>query len=295
MGTGIVSVALSLDGAETLSKILLVIAAALWATVVGLVVRHAIRDPARLREEVRTPTALSWVAASAVIADRLALLDWRGTAVALLVLAVAVWVALIGPVLAHWRTPTRGVSLLVTVATQSLSVLAAAVGVREHAPWLIEAALLPFGLGLCSYVLVIARFDLHELTVGRGDQWIAGGALAISTLAAGNLAAGARALGVLGGGTALEDIAVALWAASMLWLPVLVSTELVRPWRAYEERRWATVFPLGMYAVCSFVVGTVARADAIRSFARVWTWIAAAVWAVVLVATVAAALTAEPG
>ena len=39
-----------------------------------------------------------------------------------------------------------------------------------------------------------------------------------------------------------------------------------------------------MYAACSFVVGSAAHAGAITSFARVWVWIAVAVWAVVLVA-----------
>jgi hypothetical protein len=37
-----------------------------------------------------------------------------------------------------------------------------------------------------------------------------------------------------------------------------------------------------MYAACSFVVGNVAHAGAITSFARVWAWVALVVWAVVL-------------
>jgi hypothetical protein len=36
-----------------------------------------------------------------------------------------------------------------------------------------------------------------------------------------------------------------------------------------------------MYAVCSFVVGTVSSAPAITTFARVWVWVAVAVWAIV--------------
>ena len=39
MGTGIVSIALSLDGYETLSSILLVIAEAMWVTLAVLVLR----------------------------------------------------------------------------------------------------------------------------------------------------------------------------------------------------------------------------------------------------------------
>jgi hypothetical protein len=60
MGTGIVSVALSLDGRETLSRILLVVAALAWIALVlrALVVRR------RLLREARLPGALSEVAAT---------------------------------------------------------------------------------------------------------------------------------------------------------------------------------------------------------------------------------------
>jgi tellurite resistance protein TehA-like permease len=49
-------------------------------------------------------------------------------------------------------------------------------------------------------------------------------------------------------------------------------------------RRWSTVFPVGMYAACSFLVGAAAHAPGITDFARVWIWVAVAVWLVVFVA-----------
>ena len=120
----------------------------------------------------------------------------------------AVRAALLGPVLANWRTPTVGASLVLTVSTESLAVLAATLAVPEHAHWLLDAALAPFALGLGFYVFVISRFDLRQLVVGRGDHWITGGALAISTLAAGRITAGAKALATLGGGGgSLKDVA----------------------------------------------------------------------------------------
>jgi hypothetical protein len=36
----------------------------------------------------------------------------------------------------------------------------------------------------------MSRFDVRELVIGRGDQWITGGALAISALTATNIASG---------------------------------------------------------------------------------------------------------
>jgi hypothetical protein len=47
-------------------------------------------------------------------------------------------------------------------------------------------------------------------------------------------------------------------------------------------RRWATVFPLGMYAACSFTVGQVTGVSGITSFGQVLTWVAFAATLVVL-------------
>ena len=216
---------------------------------------------------------------------RLAMLGWTWAGIAALAIAVVVWVLLLGPVLAYWRTPTDGSSLVLIVATESLAVLAATLSVMERTDWLLVIAVVPFVLGLAFYVFAIARFDLRQLTAGHGDHWITGGALAISTLAAGKLLAGAKALAILGGGSGvLKDVALVLWVLTMLWLPVLVVAEITHRRLRYDVRRWSTVFPVGMYAACSFVVGSAAHAGAITSFARVWVWIAVAVWAVVLVA-----------
>jgi tellurite resistance protein TehA-like permease len=285
MGTGIVSIALSLDRHETLSRILLAIAGVMWVTLAVLFPLRARRDRGRFLADVRTPPALTSVAGTAVLGTRVTLLGWTGAGIVALVIAAILWALLLTPVLTHWKTPTVGSSLVLTVSTESLAVLAATLAAAEHADWLLVAALAPFVLGLCFYVFVISKFDMRQLGVGRGDHWITGGALAISTLAAGKLTAGAQALAILGNGSgALKDLSVGLWVATMLWLPVLLAAEALRPRLRYDVRRWSTVFPFGMYAACSFVVGKAAHADAITSFARVWVWIALAVWAVVFVA-----------
>jgi tellurite resistance protein TehA-like permease len=72
----------------------------------------------------------------------------------------------------------------------------------------------------------------------------------------------------------------------MAWLPVLVAAEVIRPRLGYDVRRWATVFPLGMYAACSFVVATAVHDGGLRRFAQAWTWVAAAGWLAVLIAAV---------
>jgi tellurite resistance protein TehA-like permease len=77
----------------------------------------------------------------------------------------------------------------------------------------------------------------------------------------------------------------------MLWLPILVVAEARWPRTTYDVARWSTVFPVGMYAACSFVVGAVASAPAITDFARVWVWVAVTVWLTVLVGLARRALT----
>jgi tellurite resistance protein TehA-like permease len=287
MGTGIVSIALTLDGYETLSRILLVIASLMWVTLAVLVPLRARRDRERFLADTRTPPALTSVAGTDVLGTRLALLGWTWAGIAALVIAAVIWALLIGPVLRHWKTPTVGASLILTVSTESLAVLAATLGLVERTDWLLVVALAPFALGLCFYVFVITRFDLRQLAIGHGDHWITGGALAISTLAAGKILAGAKALAILGdGGGVLKYVTLGLWVLTMLWLPVLLAAELLHPRLSYDVRRWSTVFPFGMYAACSFVVGAAAHAGAITSFARVWIWVALAVWAVVFVAMI---------
>ena len=287
MGTGVVSIALTLDGREALSRILLVIAGVMWVALAVLLPLRARRDTERFRADIMTPPAMTSVAATDVLGMRLALLGWTWAGIAALVIAAVIWALLIGPVLRNWKTPTVGASLILTVSTESLAVLAATLGIVERSDWLLLVALVPFVLGLCFYVFVISRFDLRQLAVGHGDHWIMGGALAISTLAAGKLLGGAKALAILGGGGGiLKDVAIALWVLTMLWLPVLLLAELLRPRLEYDVRRWSTVFPVGMYAACSFVVGAAAHVDAITRFARVWVWVALAVWAAVLAAMI---------
>ena len=147
MGTGIVSIALLLDGKATLSLILLALDAAIWIVLVVLLPARALRDPERFRIDVRTPAALTSIAGTAVLGTRLTLVGWTWAGAALLVFALLIWLGLVPCVLRHWATPTVGASLVLTVATESLAVLAATLAIRDHAHWLLLAAIAPFVLG----------------------------------------------------------------------------------------------------------------------------------------------------
>jgi tellurite resistance protein TehA-like permease len=287
MGTGIVSTALSLDGQETLSRILLAVAAVLLAAVAVALATLLLRDRRSLRESTRTPASLTWVAAVNVVGARLSALGWQHEAAGCLAVAAALWLVLVPSVLRRWETPTVGLSFLLAVATESVAVLAARLAVEGGAHWLAYPALAAFGLGLVFYLLVAGRFELRHLSIGRGDQWIAGGALAIAALACARATEAADAVRSLHGSAGvLGAAAFAIWVAALAWLPVLLVAEVLERRLTYDLERWSTVFPLGMYAVCSFADGGVRHLEALQSFARGWIWVAFAVWALVAAGSV---------
>ena len=189
-------------------------------------------------------------------------------------IATALWLLLLG---VACRTPVlagTGAAFLVVVAPQSLAVLAAALAEGLRLRWLGFGALAVFGFGLAAYVLALARFDFGQLRTGVGDHWVAGGAVAISTLACAELTQAAS-----GGLRGLLRIAsVALWALSIAWLPVLIGAEARWIRTRYDVRRWATVFPLGMYSVMSITGANATGSTWMLDFGRAWAWVALVAW-----------------
>jgi hypothetical protein len=283
MGTGIVAIGLGLDGQALISHAILAIAGLAWVLLGLLLGGRVLLRRERVRSEARSPAALTGVAGTAVLGTGLTLLGWVGAGEVLLGLTLCLWLVLLGPVLRNWATPTVGASFVLVVSTESLPVLASTVAVATGAVWLAWAAAIPWGLGLAAYVFVLSRFDLRQIASGRGDHWVAGGALAISALATGRLALAAQALGANRGLTDnLGYAALAVWLAAMAWLPALLLGELRWPRLAYDVRRWSTVFPVGMYAACSFITGHAAHLPPLLAFAKFWVWFGLVVWGVVL-------------
>ena len=282
MGTGIESVALRLAGHAALSEALMWLAVAAWLVLAGVLAARFGFHRSRLRAEARTPGALTGVAGTCVLGARLTLEGARTAGVVLLLVGALAWGALQVAVWRHRRTPAVGASFLVTVSTVSLAVLCAALANAYRAGWLVVAGTGLLVLGLVLYAVVLVRFDLRQVLTGHGDQWVAGGALAIGALACANLALAARALGDPAGVAApLRTASLPLAVAALVWVPVLVAGELARPRPAYDVRRWSTVFPVAMLAAMAFAVGRLRAADALTDFAEVWVWVGLAVWAVV--------------
>ncbi|MEV0702554.1 tellurite resistance/C4-dicarboxylate transporter family protein [Saccharopolyspora sp. NPDC050389] len=277
MGLGVMSVAGHLAGFPVLSAVLLAVAAGLWGVLgVAFLARLAF-DNERWMSEAGRPGALTCVAGTGVLGLALVLHGWS-TGWIFLVLTTLLWFGLMPLVLRGLATPTVGVSFLVCVGTQSLAVLAGQLAADTRSPFLLAVCATSAAVGLALYVLVLVRFDFRQLTRGAGDHWVAGGALAISTVAIAKLDSAVQELAAPGAfATAVRAIGIALWAITMCWYAVLAAAELLAPRLRYDFRRWATVFPLGMTCTASFGTAAASGMTWMADTARILLWPALAV------------------
>jgi hypothetical protein len=281
MATGIVSVGLHPAGAETLSRIMLVLACVTW---VGLAVDFVARlalDRRRWVAEAKTPAALTAVAATTVLGARFSLLGRQTLAEALLALSTVLWPPLLVLVVRHWKERMPGAVFLGCVATQGLTVLGAVLAAALTTAWLAHLALVLFWLGLAMYGLAVPRFEWGQVTEGPGDHWIAGGALAISALAGASLLAADSARLYLWNNDdrgVLRTVTVALLVLDLAWFVVLLAAEVAWPRPRYDVRRWATVFPIGMTAAATLSVAAAVGIPWLKWPGRVLVWCAVLAW-----------------
>ncbi|MFF0158846.1 tellurite resistance/C4-dicarboxylate transporter family protein [Streptomyces sp. NPDC005263] len=298
MATGVLSVGLHLAEYEVLSQVTLASACVGW---LGLAAHFAVgllRERTGWVAEAGTPGALTSVAATTVLGTRFSALGRQSLAEALLALAALLWPVLLVLVVRHWRRRMPGAVLLSCVATQGLAVLGATLAAAGTAAWLAHTALVLFWLGLVVYAIALAHFDLRQVVEGPGDQWVAGGALAISALAGATLlAADSARLNLWNDDDSgvLRAVTVALLVLDLAWYAVLLVAEVGWPRPRYDVRRWATVFPMGMTAAAALSVATSSAADvpAFETPGEVLLWIAVAVWAVVAAGAVRSAYAAD--
>ena len=318
MATGIVVISARLTGHPLIADALFWATVALFVMLLAAHIARAARFPRRFSSSLRDPsTAIAYftlVAGTNVLAS--ALLPYRlwvpalvlGSAAAVL-WAVLTYGLLCSIVLAGNRPLLRditGLWLVWVVGTQSVAVLAT--GLAHQLPWpgadraLGVAGLLVWSVGIVLYVVLVViiflRLLLIETTAAEMGPayWILMGATAISVLAAGGILALGRAAPV----PLLPEMrsfivgfAVVLWAFGTWFIPMLVLfgvwRYLVRryPW-TYDPKLWSAVFPLGMYAVASTVLGREIGFGFLPALAAVWVWIGIAGWCGLVVLMLAA-------
>ena len=307
MATGIVSLAMHFEGFPGFPEVLLwlnvIFYVVLWVITIVRIALFRSALIADLTHHARGVTFLTAVAATGVLGAEFAILTpFIAVAVGLWVFAVLLWTILIYTFFAAVTiaepkpsidVAINGSWLLVTVATESLSILGTLVA-RAHGPVspILFVALCTYLLGAMFYILFIAlivyrwiflRMEPAKLTP---PYWINMGALAITTLA------GARLILSSGSWEVLHDLkpftsgfTLFFWATGTWWIPLLV---IVGFWRhviervpvTYDPQYWSLVFPLGMYTVATFVFANAAGMPFLLIIPRIFVYIAMFAWCI---------------
>ncbi|MBN8553496.1 MAG: tellurite resistance/C4-dicarboxylate transporter family protein [Caulobacterales bacterium] len=192
----------------------------------------------------------------------------------------------------------NGAWLLAVVATQAISVSSALLADRIGQPYRLEINLLALSMWLLGGMLYIwlmslifyryafFRFSPDDLAP---PYWINMGAMAISTLAGSLLILNAPQAPFL---TSLlpflKGFTLFYWATGTWWIPMLL---LLGIWRhgferfpiRYDPLYWGAVFPLGMYAACTWQMSYAMEFDFLAGLPRIFLYVAFVAWTVTFI------------
>jgi tellurite resistance protein TehA-like permease len=319
MATGIVAAALRRDGLTLAADVVLAVAAAGLVVLAVAASWRVATHPAAYRAELIRPSrafaAFTLPAACAVVGMGLATSGLPVAGAVLAVAGAAAWLAMTALIPARMAvsrrarpvlTDVNGTWYLLTVATQSLAIMAAvllgegALAVGSAA----AAALTAWLAGLAIYVLTTALVVIRLQRAGAGppgtrtSYWIAMGAASISVLAAAHILSIRGVPAIADARDPITAVAIALWLlATSLTVVLAAATATVwlrsrrRP--RYDPSAWMLVFPVGMYATASQQLGTTASLYPVRLVGEIFTWPAAVAWLAVLAAMLARQQDAE--
>lgn len=279
MATGIVSIAIYLLGLQSIAWAMLginvVAYAVLWALTIVRLVNYFPRLWADLLNHAQAPGFLTIVAGTCVLGTQCVVIVGNTTVAAVLwILGLLLWLLLIYAVMVALsvregkpalETGLNGAWLLLTVATQSVSVLGTLLAgeIAVNSTMLLLLTLGLFLVGCMLYILVISLIFYRFLFIPldpkmlRPAYWINMGAVAITTLAGSMLILHADQW------TFLQEILPFLkgftlffWSTGTWWIPLLIA---LGAWRhgvkriplVYDPQYWSMVFPLGMYTTCT--------------------------------------------
>jgi tellurite resistance protein TehA-like permease len=281
MATGIVSVDAYLLGMPRVALALFWLNIAAFVAIVALTALRALWFPRELWRDVvdhqRGPGFFTSVAACGVLGSQFILLARSHEAATVLwVLALALWIGLTYTIFAAFTVKenkpalAEGISgawLLAVVATQSIAVLSAylaphygqlhrlALNFLALSMWLWGGMLYIWMISLIFYRYNFFRFAPGDLSP---PYWINMGAMAISTLAGSLLIVNSPEAPFLASlAPFIKGFTVLYWATGTWWIPMLA---VLVVWRhvyarfplSYDPLYWGAVFPLGMYAACTF-------------------------------------------
>ena len=200
--------------------------------------------------------------------------------------------------------------LLPVVGTQSIAVLSAQLAAHWH-EYRYELNVLSLSMWLCGgvlYVLFVSlifhRYMFLRFTAGdlSPTYWINMGAMAISTLAGSLLIANGPDTPLLASlAPFIKGMTLLCWATGTWWIPLLVVLLVWQhAWKRfplrYDALYWGAVFPLGMYAACTFQMAHALALEFLYPILPYLGYVAFVVWAIVFIGFVRALFRAmHPG
>jgi tellurite resistance protein TehA-like permease len=312
MATGIVSEAMHVVGLDVASVPLLVLAAAAYLLLVAATTWRLARWPQAALTDAEDPARgfgyLTFVAATGVLASRLAVDRHVAASVVLVAVALIGWLALsylVPAVLVLHRSEqpvlggVTGGWFMWVVSAQSIAVGCADLAriVHRH-PSLLLLSLAAWSVGVLLYLLVstlvvvaLLRRPVRAEAL-TPSYWIFMGGTAISVLA------GSRILQVASDAPfdrmrpAVEGISMLLWSFGTWLVPLLVVGSVWRHarrgrHRTYEVGLWSVVFPLGMYDVASSAFAGATGLPWLGAIGVGAAWVSLAVWLLVAAALIA--------
>jgi len=281
MATGIVSLASDMMGHPRLARGLFDLNIAQYGLLWLVYLLRAWHFPRRffgdMIDHAKGPGYFTLVAATGILANQFILLrDDVTTGFILCALAMALWIALtytiftaftIKPEKPPLAQSINGGWLLAVVATQALAVSATLLAARVGQPFRLELNLISLSMWLWGgmlYIwmmsLIFYRYTFFSFSPAdlTPPYWINMGAMAISTLAGSLLIQHApQAPYLVSLIPFLKGFTVLYWATATWWIPMLLCLGVWRygfqrfPFR-YEPSYWGAIFPLGMYAACTW-------------------------------------------
>ncbi len=314
MATGVVAIAVSLQGLPVLATTLMWLNTAAFLILVALTVaRLALFARAFFRDFAdfeRGPGFFTTVAGACVLGDQwLVVRDGRTAALVLWLIAIPLWAFFMYAVLALFTVReqkpdlAQGINggwLMAVVATQAVSALGAllAPDLAGHVEdvlffslslWLCGGMLYIWLISLIFYRYTFFRFMPSDL---MPPYWINMGAMAISTLSGTLLMDRAASGGFLARMLPfLQGFTLLFWATATWWIPMLL---ILGFWRhvykkfrlAYDPLYWGAVFPLGMYSVATYRLSHVMGLPFLSWISHAFAYVALAAWLVTFIGLV---------
>lgn len=307
MATGIVSLASHLLAMPRLAWALFQLNVAAYVLLWLLTALRLAWFPRELGRDLidhgRGPGFFTSVAASGVLGSQFVLLSRDYEIAKLLwIVALALWVGLTYTVFTAFTVKEakprleEGISgawLLAVVATQSVAVLSAHLAAHWGPPYQLELNFLALSMWLFGgmlYIwmisLIFYRYTFFPFSPGdlSPPYWISMGAMAISTLAGSLLIVNSPEAPFLASlAPFLKGFTVFYWATGTWWIPMLL---VLGVWRygfrrfplRYDPLYWGAVFPLGMYAACTFEMARALELDFLDVVPRYALYAALAAW-----------------